>query len=90
MVGATNIKHVLAGFEAYFGQLINFIKSLVYFSSCVFDETRALVERELGVRCSLDPKKYLGLPIVIRCNKRATFRILLDRIKGKIGGWCNH
>lgn len=38
MVGATNFKHIFAEYEAYSGQLINFNKSLVYFSSWVFDE----------------------------------------------------
>ncbi|KAA3472868.1 reverse transcriptase [Gossypium australe] len=60
-------------FESYYWQLINFTKSHIYFSSNVNEGDRALIERELGMRSSMDPKKYLGLLIEAGRNKKISF-----------------
>ncbi|MBA0553592.1 hypothetical protein Golob_012762 [Gossypium lobatum] len=41
----------------------------------------------LGVRHSNDPKRYLGLPNMIRKRKKASFQILKDRFKQRIESW---
>lgn len=88
-MGTMTIKSFLQEYESCSGQLVNFEKSLICFSLNVNKRDRQLVEGVLGVRCSLDLDKYLGLPMVIGRNKKVVFRPILDNIRNKINGWCN-
>lgn len=59
--GAVVPKNILKEYEDCLGQCINFEKSLLFFSSNSSDYAKELVNQSLGVRCSIDPQKYLGL-----------------------------
>lgn len=73
---AKNVKGILVEYEACSGQLINYDKSLIYFSSNVLSKQKLLIEGELSVRCSLDPERYLGLPMVVGRNKKVAFHTI--------------
>ncbi|KAK3230466.1 hypothetical protein Dsin_002347 [Dipteronia sinensis] len=73
--------------ECYFGQIINFDKSVVCFSKAVPKEEGhrlAAVIDVCHVRCH---EKYLGLPSFATRNKHAMFNDIKDRIWKKIKGW---
>lgn len=37
----------------------------------------------------MDPKKYLRLSMAVGQNRKLAFQNIMDRIRGKINGWCN-
>lgn len=67
-------------------QIVNFEKSTVYFSKNTFESYRLLVARELGVRVTLNPEKYLSLPNIVGRQKKTSFQNLKDRMKQRING----
>lgn len=67
---------------------MNFDKSTIFFSSNTMESTRTHISRELGVRYSNNPEKYLGLPNMIGRQKKASFQNLKDRMKKKVDGWA--
>ncbi|KAA3479130.1 reverse transcriptase [Gossypium australe] len=69
------------------GQIVNFEKSTVFFSSNTGSEDKRIVSRMLGVRCSNDPERYLGLPNMVGKRKNEAFQNLKDRFKHKIDNW---
>ncbi|KAA3479817.1 reverse transcriptase [Gossypium australe] len=71
--GANNIKSVIKEYEKVSGQLVNFDKSLIYFSGNVDLETYEHVGGILGVRISNNPERYLGLPTVVKRRKKHAF-----------------
>lgn len=40
------------------------------------------------MRYSNNPERYLGLPNIIGCNKKASFMGLKEQMKKRIDGWC--
>lgn len=48
---------------------------------------RAEISNDMGVRCSTNMEKYLGLPNVMGRRKRESFQNLKDRIKQIIENW---
>ncbi|KAA3483062.1 reverse transcriptase [Gossypium australe] len=85
--GASLFKDILTEYEACWGQCVNFEKSTVFFSSNVTDQDRNLVFQVLGVRCSNDPEKYLGLPNMVGCKRKLAFQVLKDRLKQRVNSW---
>ncbi|KAK8650185.1 hypothetical protein V6N13_139832 [Hibiscus sabdariffa] len=73
LAGALIIRDILSQYSTASGQLINFDKSGVFFSSNVGNRNRNEVCATLGVGSSTNLEKYLGLPSVIGRNKRAAF-----------------
>ncbi|KAA3473267.1 reverse transcriptase [Gossypium australe] len=74
--GVNVFKDILSEYEACSGQCVNFKKSKVFFSPNVTDQDRSLVVQVLGVRCSNDPERYLGLPNMVG-----------HRMKQRINNW---
>ncbi|XP_031111882.1 uncharacterized protein LOC116015853 [Ipomoea triloba] len=66
---AQTIKQCLAEYSSASGQLVNFDKSSIIFSSNTSTEMRELVESNFGVRVTNDFGRYLGLPSVMGNNK---------------------
>ncbi|KAA3462149.1 reverse transcriptase [Gossypium australe] len=60
--GAGLLKQILQEYRRYSGQIVNFEKSTVFFSSNTGYEKKRMVSQLLGVRSSNDPESYLGLP----------------------------
>lgn len=48
---------------------------------------RAEISNDMGVRCSTNMEKYLGLPNVMGRRKRESFQNLKDRINQRIENW---
>ncbi|KAA3488587.1 reverse transcriptase [Gossypium australe] len=85
--GANVLKEIIRKYRRCSGQCVNFDKSTVFFSKNTPEIDRNLVVNTLGVRCSNDPERYLGLPNMVGRKKRESFQILKDRIKQRIDHW---
>ncbi|KAA3459814.1 reverse transcriptase [Gossypium australe] len=85
--GVNVFKDILSEYEACSGQCVDFEKSTVFFSLNVTDQDRNLVVQVLGVRCSNDPNRYLGLPNMVGRKRKLAFQVLKDRIKQRINNW---
>lgn len=59
------VSKILLEYEFPSGQQINLDKSLIYFGACVGAEDRNFIINTLGVRMSMNPEKYSGLPMII-------------------------
>ncbi|KAA3469216.1 reverse transcriptase [Gossypium australe] len=68
--GANNMKRIINEYEAISGKKVNFDKSLFYFSGNVKREVQEQLDNILGVRISNNPKKHLGLPIIVGRRKK--------------------
>ncbi|KAL4377363.1 hypothetical protein GQ457_02G029210 [Hibiscus cannabinus] len=69
------------------GQLGNFEKSLIFYSSNVADEIKEGIGALFGVRVSLNHEKYMGLPTTIGRRKKEAFYYYLDRFNKRIDNW---
>ncbi|MBA0672548.1 hypothetical protein Goklo_000114 [Gossypium klotzschianum] len=63
--GALAMKTIIKDYENMSGQLVNFDKSLIYFSNITSEEDQTRIGGELGVKISNNPEKYLGLPTMV-------------------------
>lgn len=45
---------------------------------------KRIITRILGVRCSTDPERYLGLPNLVGRRKKVSFQNLKDRLQQRI------
>lgn len=79
--------HILATYEEASGQAINLTKSGIFFSKNIDPLLEEDVKLVLGVVHSLDTDRYLGLPSLIGCSKRAVFMHLKDKIWNRIRAW---
>lgn len=86
--GARALKSILLEYENCSGQCVNFEKSSIFFSKNTEESICLLISRELRVRHSTNPKKYLGLPNLVGRSKKLSFQTLKDRIKVRIDGWA--
>ena len=84
---AQHIKSILQLYKYASGQEINLDKSAIVFSRNTSSEVRQSITNFLGIRETAAHDKYLGLPTVIGCSKRAVFSSIKDRIWRKIHGW---
>lgn len=71
--GVRVLKNILKEYELQSGQCVNFEKSMVFFSKNTLDSVRTSIAKELGVRCSSNSERYLGLSNMIGNNRRASF-----------------
>ncbi|XP_052484776.1 uncharacterized protein LOC105795648 [Gossypium raimondii] len=84
---ALNVLKVLQSYAKCSGQLVNFEKSRVFFSSNVDMRNQLDVERILGVHHADNWEKYLGLPCMVGRNKKWAFASLRDKIQSQISSW---
>ncbi|KAA3472068.1 reverse transcriptase [Gossypium australe] len=85
--GAGLLKRLLQEYRRCSGQIVNFEKTTVFFSSNTGFEEKRRVSQLLGVRSSNDPESYLGLPNMVGRRKKEAFQNLKDRFKQKIDNW---
>ncbi|KAK8710499.1 hypothetical protein V6N13_145819 [Hibiscus sabdariffa] len=87
--GANSIKGILDCYSAATGQIINFDKLGLFFSSNVLSYNRLDVQRILGISSTTSPEKYLGLPSMVGRDKKAAFANLRDRFHENVDKWCS-
>ena len=69
------------------GQKINSAKTTLFFSKTVIDSSKKEIKNLLGVLKIREYEKYLGLPVVIGRNKKASLNFIKDRVWGKLQQW---
>ncbi|KAH1106956.1 hypothetical protein J1N35_010724 [Gossypium stocksii] len=79
MNGARSMKVVINKYESISGQVVNFEKSLIYFSNNMQEDLKEQIGGYLGVRVSNNPEKYLGLPTMVGRRKKWAFIELKER-----------
>ncbi|XP_060974100.1 uncharacterized protein LOC133039267 [Cannabis sativa] len=85
----SNVLLLLETFAKASGQLVNFSKSSVFFSSNTSPQTRGVICSRMGLVEADERSKYLGLPSVIGRNKNASFGFLKDKVQKRIRTWDN-
>lgn len=84
---ATEVKQRLRQYERASGQVINFHKSCISFST-----NTAMHVKEAVSECFQVPQcdnfgKYLGLPSVVGRNRREVFKFIEQKLRHRIGTW---
>ena len=78
---------ILQLYAKFSGQLINLVKSFIFFSSNVDVAQRDWIKNRLDVMEVDKFETYLGLPTLIGRSKYQTFAYLKDRVWKKLQGW---
>lgn len=86
---ASVMKMVLNRYEDISGQMINYSKSAIIFSTNTSEINRTQVCAQLGVNETHTPSTYLGMPMYIGQKKTGTFSFLLDKVEQKLQCWQN-
>ena len=81
------IVDILQLFAKASGQLINFEKSLIYFSNNINGRQRDWIKTKLNVKEVDCFKSYLGLPTLVGRSKYQAFAFLKDKVWKKLQGW---
>ncbi|CAN1761930.1 Transposon TX1 uncharacterized 149 kDa protein [Linum perenne] len=84
---ARALRRVLDTYASASGQLINYSKSGVYFTSSTDVLLKEATSQILGVTATLDSGKYLGLPSIVGRKKKDTMAFLRERLWTKVNGW---
>ncbi|XP_074336510.1 uncharacterized protein LOC141673664 [Apium graveolens] len=86
--GEANVmKRILDRYAVMSGQVINFNKSAITFSSNTTTTDRVEVCEQLQVQEKETPGKYLGIPMHIGRNKKSVFSCLIDKVEQKLQAW---
>lgn len=83
-IETNNIKKVLHSYEIFSGQVVNYQKSAIFFSSNVRRDKQTEIRNLLRVFNNIENNKYLGLPSLIGRSKKSVFRYLKDKLWKKI------
>lgn len=83
------MKRIMNRHESISGQKVNYEKSAITFSPNTSEGCRKEVCDQLGVKEQQNPKRYLGMPMMVGRNKNAIFSFLLERVQQKLEGWQN-
>ena len=81
------IQHILTVYEQASGQQINWEKTTLFFSKAVAKEKKGETLDFLGVPEIKEYVKYLGLPVVVERNKKASLNYIKERVWTKLQGW---
>ncbi|XP_026437406.1 uncharacterized protein LOC113335597 [Papaver somniferum] len=90
LVQTNNLLQVIENFSACSGQLINFHKSVVFFSKNTSPSSAQIISGNLQVRqLSINVEKYLGLPFFVGRNKRIPFSNLQKKMESRLSKWVS-
>ncbi|XP_024042769.1 uncharacterized protein LOC112099586 [Citrus clementina] len=81
------IKHILATYGQWSGQLVNFNKSSISFSLNVNEDVKGLICDTLELNATTNHGTYLRLPSLVGRNKKEVFRSIYDRVWQKLRSW---
>lgn len=75
-----SIQSLLKQYEKASGQQVNREKTFLFFSKGVADSTKNSIKNYLGVLEIKEYEKYLGLPVVVGKNRRASLNYIKERV----------
>lgn len=84
---ATRLKQILDTYARVSGQVINFEKSSMVFSSGIPADCKTQITQILGVQVVDKLDKYLGMPAVVGKSKQQIFGVIRERVWKRINGW---
>ena len=87
MVDLLALQDILDLYEKAFGQQINRGKTTIFYSKSISVERKVELSNFLGVPKVKEYEKYLGLPVVVGRNKRASLNYIKERVWNKLQGW---
>ena len=87
MVDLLALQDILDLYEKAFGQQINRGKTTIFYSKSISVERKVELSNFLGVLKVKEYEKYLGLPVVVGRNKRASLNYIKERVWNKLQGW---
>lgn len=67
-------------YETISGQCVNFDKSTIFCSSNTSNQIRNAMSQTLGVRISMNAKRYLGLHYLVGKGKKLAFQAQKNRM----------
>ena len=71
---------ILQVYESSSKQQINKAKTTIFFSRSTSEERRMMIKNTLGVQEIRSYEKYLGLPSLVRRNKKASFSYIKEQV----------
>ena len=81
------VQDILSLYEEASGQKLNREKTNIFFSKAAKEETKAEISNFLQVPEVREYEKYLGLPAVVRRNRKASLNFIKERVWSKLQGW---
>lgn len=84
-----NLKNCLVQYERASGQMINYDKSAITFSTNTPSPVKESIRLHLNMSVCQGHDVYLGLPTFSLRSKRIQFGYLRDRVAKKIDGWAS-
>jgi hypothetical protein len=85
--GARILMEILQAYQNGSGQMVNIMKSAIFFSANCQDEMKADVMEITGIGTEALSEKYLGLPTAVGRSTKEAFEHLPTKIKNVMGGW---
>ncbi|GJM96164.1 hypothetical protein PR202_ga12977 [Eleusine coracana subsp. coracana] len=79
--------NILAAYQQGFGQMINIVKSAIFFSANCEASTKEEVKQITGIMTDALCEKYLGLPMAVGRSSKEAFEPIPRKIRGLMGGW---
>uniref|UniRef100_A0A7N2LFH0 Reverse transcriptase n=1 Tax=Quercus lobata TaxID=97700 RepID=A0A7N2LFH0_QUELO len=87
VVEINTIQSILKTYEKASGQQINSDKTTLFFGKSMSKSTKNSIKDLLGVQEIKQHEKYLGLPVVVGKNRRASLNYIKDKVCRKLQGW---
>jgi hypothetical protein len=85
--GATRLRDLLQTYQEGLGQMVNLMKSTIFFSGKCKNTARDSVKQILEIDNEALEEKYLGLPTMIGRSSKEAFEPIPRKICGLMGGW---
>ena len=82
-----SIKACLDIFSDWFGQKVNFLKSVIIFSKNVNQGVRSQLANSIGIKMSNRKEKYLGIPMASGRDKKAATEEIIEKVRQRLQGW---
>ena len=82
-----SLQCIFQHYENASGQQLNRAKTSLFFSTNTFWEVQEEIKERFGAQVIKQHEKYLGLPSLMRRNKKASFSDIKDKLSKKLAGW---
>uniref|UniRef100_A0A803QE18 Reverse transcriptase n=1 Tax=Cannabis sativa TaxID=3483 RepID=A0A803QE18_CANSA len=86
---ASNVIRLLKTCEDASGQIVNFNKSSIFFSSNSSIDVRARMTQIMNIQEADGTSLYLGLPSIVGRNKKAILGFIQDKMQKRVHNWEN-